>query len=739
MAKITKGKPITIRASRNYNARGNDGEYLDVESFLKNSAMDGVTQKITSLNYNKQSGQGTEYELPSPNTLNKFATYNYLFTLSALSSSDLENPEDILTNSPHDVIARSGGIGDKESFTAFKTSTPDSIRNIDGKITTRKFSESETEGLLDGLRQSDNVLRRGHDIFFERVIIDSTNRPNEQRKLMNYNKIEIELVEPHGITLFEKLKAASWNNGFQDHIDAPYLLTLEFKGTDELGREISIPDSKRVMPIKITNAPMTFNNGVTSYNLTAVPWTEFAMTDRFLYTRSTYTIVDKIKNFFSAAHPTLQSALDHLANQLTVAQDDEIEKQLRATRDAYVIKIDPRVANPEDGTPLKNQGSSNYNINQTGGFKATVRPGMSIAKIITDLVKQADYYKNITDLVLRKWKTTTNVDTGDTADTDFMVPWFKVITNVRTLNNQLDSITKMHPKIIEFHVVPFKVHVMNFVIPGMSLPLAKFARVKKVYDYVFTGNNTEVLDLSIDYKYGYFQARLSNNLPGVAQDKMNLSIGDKFARLVAQSNTPYPDGLLPLRSYPSIQSSAKGYQRDLDGSPVLDEYFEYLTNPRGDMVNVNLKIMGDPAWCGQDHFLPVKRSGLDSYEMVGSLGNYAWDEKRQCFNFDQAEALMNLNFRFPTDINEIKGVMDFSNLENIQFTGLYKVPRVVSTFEKGQFTQELTCVRLNNQGMEIKVPTKAELTEDKKTNKNTIDYAPIDLPKDGGNYGEGAA
>jgi hypothetical protein len=37
------------------------------------------------------------------------------------------------------------------------------------------------------------------------------------------------------------------------------------------------------------------------------------------------------------------------------------------------------------------------------------------------------------------------------------------------------------------------------------------------------------------------------------------------------------------------------------------------------------------------------------------------------------------------------------------------------------------------------VPTKAELTEDKKTNKNTIDYAPIDLPKDGGNYGEGGA
>lgn len=725
--KITKGKPIVF--------------HVDMLKGLKKSiAMDGVIQKTTSLNYNKESGKGTEYNLPSPNSLNKFATYNYLFTLSALSTTDLENPENILTNSPHDVIARSGGIGDKESFTSFRTSTPDSIRNVDGKAKTGQFSESETESLLGRLKQSDDILRRGHDIFFERVTIDSTNRPNEQRKLMNYNKIEMELIEPHGITLFEKLKAAAWNNGFQDHIDAPYLLTLEFKGTDELGKEVSMPNGKRVMPIKITNAPMTFNNGVTNYTLTAVPWTEFAMTDRFLYTRSTYTIVDAVKNFFSAAHPTLESALNHLATQLTKAQDDEIEKKLRATTDDYIIKIDPRVSNPENGTPLKNQSSSNYNINQSGGFKATVRPGMSIAKIITDLVKQADYYKDITDLVLKKWKSTTVVDTGAEADTDYMVPWFKVITNVRTRTNQLDSVTKMHPKIIEFHVVPFKVHVMNFVIPGMSLPLAKYSRVKKVYDYVFTGNNTEVLDLAIDYKYGFFQARLANNLPSVEQDKMNLSIGDKFARLVAQTNIPYPDGLLPLRSYPSIQSSAKGYQREQDGSPVLDEYFEYLTNPRGDMVNVNLKIMGDPAWVGQDHFLPVKRSGGGTYEMVGSLGNYAWDEERQCFNFDQAEALMNLNFRFPTDINETKGIMDFANLENIQFTGLYKVPRVVSVFEKGQFTQELTCVRLNNQGAEIQVATKEELTEDKKTNKITTDYHDnIDLPTDGGNFGEGGA
>ena len=60
-----------------------------------------------------------------------------------------------------------------------------------------------------------------------------------------------------------------------------------------------------------------------------------------------------------------------------------------------------------------------------------------------------------------------------------------------------------------------------------------------------------------------------------------------------------------------------------------------------------------------------------------------------------------MDFKFPTDINERKGVMDFQSLENVQFNGLYKVVQVESIFDRGKFTQVLDLVRYNNQGKEM--------------------------------------
>ena len=48
-----------------------------------------------------------------PNILHKFATYNVLFTLSGLREEELQD-HSFLTNTVHDVVARSGGIGGRE-------------------------------------------------------------------------------------------------------------------------------------------------------------------------------------------------------------------------------------------------------------------------------------------------------------------------------------------------------------------------------------------------------------------------------------------------------------------------------------------------------------------------------------------------------------------------------------------------------------------------------------------------
>ena len=50
-------------------------------------------------------------DISEPNQLFKYASYNVLFTLSALNQAELENTKLLLQSAPHDIIARSSGIG----------------------------------------------------------------------------------------------------------------------------------------------------------------------------------------------------------------------------------------------------------------------------------------------------------------------------------------------------------------------------------------------------------------------------------------------------------------------------------------------------------------------------------------------------------------------------------------------------------------------------------------------------
>jgi hypothetical protein len=662
-------------------------------------AMTGATVNNTS-SKNQDSAE--------KNMLHEYASYNYVWTLSALSQEDLKKPQSIAKNKPRDIIAKSSGIGTEGNFSSFNASG--SVKGaktvVDTEDTGTVYSDyKHTDSVIRARASSNEILTRGHDIFFEKVEINGIHRPNEQRKMMNFTKIEMVLHEPYGVTLFEKLKAAAFNNKFMDHIDAPYLLTLEFRGYDNLGNPKTVV-TKRVLPIKIVNAEMEINAGGTIYTMSAVPWTEFAMTDRFLYIRGSGSTNWKTP-FNTKTGETLVEAMNRLADTLNKMQDVEIERKMRELKDTYAINI--------VNVPVKNTGSGNWNLGSLGSkFQISVRPNESIAKVITDCVQQADGFRNIGEIVKKYWQevgeeqeskynqTEAQADSPSSGKEPY-VPWFKVVTNVETDTARFDSILGMHPKKITYTIIPYAVHVMNFTLPGLSASPLWGKTVKKRYNYIYTGANNDILDLKINYKFGYFQAALVDGTGADATTKKQVK--DLSLQELVQTYRSYvkdqPEGTLPLRRYPSYSKSADPSSGAGASKTQVDEFYEYLTSPMGDMVNVQMTILGDPAFIGQDFALPYENKSSNTSSDFSSFSGKAWDKDLGCFNFDQAEPFVTLDFRFPTDIDEKRSVMNFKNLENIVFSGLYKVVSVDSIFDGGKFTQVLDLVRFNNQGKEM--------------------------------------
>ena len=133
------------------------------------------------------SATNTSNRTAEENVLHKYASYNYVFTLSGLTRAQLASPKRIFSDPLHDIIARTGGIGDANNFAEHRFSTITSIKSggtqdDDSRTKITPFNRQKAEF-------GNSILKKNRDIYFERCEITSVPGPNVARKLMNYTTI----------------------------------------------------------------------------------------------------------------------------------------------------------------------------------------------------------------------------------------------------------------------------------------------------------------------------------------------------------------------------------------------------------------------------------------------------------------------------------------------------------------------------------------------------------------------
>lgn len=655
----------------------------------------------------------------SKNVLNKYASYNYLFTLSGISTSELRDCS-FFNKGPHDIIAQSAGIGSANDK-AEAVGDFDDDRGL-----ANQTSKTLSARAYEALTRDRQILNQARDLYFQSVEIDNFHAMNPERGTAPVTKIKMRLIEPSGITLLNKLRASAANNGFRDHINAPFLLTVRFVGQDELGKsDMRDKDATtRHIPIRIYKCDISVSQAGTEYDMEAVPHNEFAYMDRFLLTRSNISISKK---------QTLSSYLRNLEDALNAQTQDEADlgNFEQGKQDEYRIVMHPEIAS-QQLTPLydgyKNlkeiematqreeasEGSIDFNIGyDTKGGQ--IPRSTSILKIIEQTVRSTDRYKFLvqnwfskTAIDLSASKGGTRLSTNDLAqylDQDpnkYFVNWFRVKSSVEILPD-FDNITKQQKKRITFYIYPYKIHVYKLAVPGASLGGAGAFRARKIYDYIFTGNNTEVLNWDIEYKYAYYQTSLKEMDPNFMSRSANIITKTTIGSTTGNRATPDSvEPLLPLQQNVGVYTAAST-GATVQNYKLVDVFMDQLTNPQADMVNIRLDIMGDPSWLSQTQFLPVRVTpGIANDENQRQFSNadgkdVGWNTRSSSFNTDLADPIILVNFKMPVDFDDKLGVYNLKKESSGVFNGLYQVYKVTHYFENGQFKQTLHCVRFNNQ------------------------------------------
>lgn len=654
-------------------------------------------------------GSGAQkIKLPSPNVLSSYASYDYILTLSAMSVKDVNFPDSTYkAGKALPIICKSAG-----------SDPTNRVKTAYGKF----------------------------DFFMDNLKFETVIGPHNA-KSTNVTTIQFDIIEPYSLGVFIlALQTASYNAGFKNWRDAPFLLTIEFRGSKENGLPQNIP-SVRHIPIKFTTIGFRANEQGSKYSASAFAIQNQALTVQHASLKSDTTIKGTtVQELLQTGEQSLQAVVNAKLKELVT------NKQV-AVADEVIIMF-PKDVSSAPAATSSNQTGSSATINPTLQTAASIFSALGVIKSTSnktfiqaedqlnelgkasmgyDLSNKGDasspdettVYNEKTGIWTRG-NLTGNVNEGTmrfaqdvdiptvinqvllmsqypaTAldntkeDNNGMKTWWRVDTQVFYIETD-DNLAKTGtmPRVIVYRIVPYLVHSSKLSSPNTPVkgyePIKK--RVVKAYNYVYTGKNSEVIKFDIDYSVNF-----SNVLAADAY-KNNIDVNRASAegvqaekqKEVNPMTTGYKPSNVPGSTTSQVKYSGTTTAFDNKGGGGTENeinraarvWHDAITNPN-DMVNLNLEICGDPFW--------IANSGQGNYtaKSIRGIKDLTVDGS---VDWQTSEVDITVSFRSPFDINQTSGLYNFGTTKQMApvmgLTGLYCINTVTNHFRGGVFRQNL--------------------------------------------------
>lgn len=391
--------------------------------------------------------------------------------------------------------------------------------------------------------------------------------------------------------------------------------------------------------------------------------------------------------------------------------------------------IDPNKTN-SDRSPMAGR-LENYNNTSASGsdpnFKKlsvfNVTSGTSVTGLIDKVITSSEYCRKQVQKIkeekekLDQQDTTNNTASGretkDNAAKNQLlyapVEWYKIIPSVTI--GRYDKAARAYSKFITFSIVPYR--TSNFYHPDFKFTKINSKQSVRTFEYFYTGNNQDIISLDID-----FDATFVVGITAFSKqlERTNTYSGSDIPVIGAENaetSDTRPPSWLPFRTVATTadaqMSAGRNSRSEEDYKVASVARSLYSSYPRGDMLNIKVKIVGDPAFIKQDDMLfqPLQQEYQQSITKSGAPNSPPINPVTGQIIFDVEQVFVQLLVKGSIDIDDTKGLVNktikLSNGQetNGSFSGMYQVLRVQSDFTKGKFEQTLELIRVPDDAVEI--------------------------------------
>lgn len=544
--------------------------------------------------------------------------------------------------------------------------------------------------------------------------------PNQISKSSNLLSGSMTILEPYGVTLIDSLVAASFDGTrFADYALHPMMLQLEFKGYDDKGNPI--PDSEMVLhrkrfPIVMKHMKLTVTGKGAEYKIDFAPTSQQGMDANFEKTAEEYTIVaGTVKEFFQqleakyAAYQGTQVA----TNRVDFAEfiNFDIDKTIADSKIVYDKQVPLTISDP---------AAKGIKLDKT---TFTIPKGSSILDVINRVMSHSDY------LIKVQLKLEDKV--GGPLSKDDQTKVFNSFKTLSSVEYQgKDSSGQIHANVFDTQRgrrvmnVTYKIHQYtnwNGSHPAIPLFPDSIAHTIKDYNYLYTGKNTDIVDLKMEFNTTFYTAINTYNTQ-FASSQSSQDTGNEtdanlrgvvslnpsnLATFVPQLNLV--PSATPMRYRHVIGDANSTTGMNVKHRPaaqvaadVIKSIYSSSPTGNGDMIKVALTIVGDSTLLKQDdwYYIPSPTKS-DDYNSWDTLSHSDFVAKHGHIRMDHGQIVVRLTVNTPIDIDaDIGGnqglVYPQPGTRPALFSGQYYIIHIDSKFVNGKFEQVLHLSRYLN-------------------------------------------
>ena len=539
----------------------------------------------------------------------------------------------------------------------------------------------------------------------------------------NVVTMKFDVIEPQGITFLERLRQAVWAHTGKNEMtfgSQNYLMVIRFYGYDDqgnlvsnaavnngnLGEVTSDPNAlvEKFIPFQMTDVKYKIKTAAVEYNINCtipqqvVGYSTARGTIPFNFQLSASDVqtlfngntqmeaLQKPKEIDSDDDEAVEVAertpaakkigltgrtiTQGLTTALNQHQAELVKCKGYLFADKYIIELEdvPGLIDAK----LKKQGTVN---NKKAPMKTSSNPNEQRNMEKQFLDTESKEYSigagtQITQLIDQVMKNSTYVTAQQTVAFDEVtkkeiinppvrtVMWYRITQTCTPL--QYDTNRNDYAYEIKYRITRYQINQPR----SPYFPDSMYRGVHKLYDYWFTGLNTEVINFEIDSATNYLTA-INNSALTKTQNIINPRYAEKrFFQPSAEESTQGGEGESTL---PAAALASRLY------SPA-------------DVAKCNIQIVGDPDWITQSELF-YNKTTLGSFEADGSVNSTA------------SEVLLEIRFNKVSDYDMATGLTPvYKNNLDSPITGeenlseealVFCAYQVTNYFKDGQFTQKI--------------------------------------------------